>query len=265
MSTRHQDIEECYRHINLPKPHWQKYQLHASTDTIEKLILFINGQQDEHFGSIFKKHVPLLNDPDYVYDSLPDPLRLQLVLPEEIAKKEFKEVDEAIVRVIRPFLPGIIPRHHAILWSRPGGKAQSKHADFEELTCPRSAAIISIDNGTKLEIRNIDNEWITLKIAKGEMVVFRGDVEHRGSGYTKSNRRLYVKLIPAGAELFQVEKDAVSAPFLCPKCKKAIYPKQLQNHKKNYRGKTDEEIALKKSKNAAKTRKYRAKKAKLDI
>ena len=110
------------------------------------------------------------------------------------------------------------------MWSLPGGGQQAKHADFEQLTFPRFAAIISIDDDTKLEIRNFDNEWITLSIKKGEMVVFRGDVEHRGSGYTQSNRRWYVKLITAGAELFQVEKDAVSAPFVCPKCKKAVYP-----------------------------------------
>ena len=87
----------------------------------------------------------------------------------------FKAIDQSVVNVIRPYLPSFKPRHHSILWSLPGGGDQYEHSDFHKTTFPRFAAILSLDDSTKLDIRNAENEWITVTIPRGEMLVFRGD------------------------------------------------------------------------------------------
>ena len=87
-----------------------------------------------------------------------------------------------------------------------------EHTDFHVMSFPKFAAILSIDNSTKLDIRNADNEWITVDIPRGEMLDFRGDVLHHGSKYSSTNKRLYFKLLPNGAEL---ELPCNELPKIC--------------------------------------------------
>ena len=245
-------------HHTLPFPHWQKYTVHTNKSTLDKLTAFINAQEDEVYSPIFKKHNRLIGDPDYDWESEPDPFRMQYVVPHYISELAFKDIDQSIVNVIRPFLPSFKPRHHSILWSLPGGGDQSKHYDFHKTTFPRFAGILSLDDSTKLGIRNAENEWITVNIPRGEMLIFRGDVMHHGSKYESTNKRLYFKLLPDGAELEQVEKDSVSHRFVCPKCGQGMEPQSEQNHSRYHCGKSAEEILRQNEKNKVKSAKRRA-------
>ena len=95
--------------------------------------------------------------------------------------------------------------------SLPGGGQQSWHADFSVFNFPRFAGLISLDDSTKLIIKNDGNEGDrVLRILEGEMVIFRGALVHAGAAYEKENRRIYFKAIPIGCELFESEKFSVA-------------------------------------------------------
>ena len=134
---------------------------------------------------------------------------------------------------------------------------QAEHADFYVMSFPKFAAILSIDESTKLDIRNADNEWVKVDTPCGEMLVFRGDVLHHGSKYTSNNKRLYFKLLPDGAELEEVEKDSVSHRFVCPICQVGMEPQKFQNHKRYICGKSVEELNKQKDVNRKRSAKNR--------
>ena len=116
----------------------------------------------------------------------------------------------------------------SILRSLPGGVQHVEHSDFTVFDFPRFAAIYSIEDGTKLVIKNVENQLESITINRGELLVFRGDVEHCGAAYDVENRRLYFKIIPKGAVLGDRELDSVGHRVECPKCKKGMYESQLQ-------------------------------------
>jgi hypothetical protein len=73
---------------------------------------------------------------------------------------------------------------------------QSYHADFSKFDFVRFAGIISFEDLTTLEVQISPRNKQTIKLEAGEAIIFRGDLFHAGSAYTKENRRIYFKAIP---------------------------------------------------------------------
>jgi hypothetical protein len=87
----------------------------------------------------------------------------------------------------------------ALLASLPGCKRQEFHYDFDHHNSPEICqfnyfAIIGIDDGAALHY--IDDEFIgsTIAINRGDLVICRGDLEHAGAEYAKTNVRIHFYL-----------------------------------------------------------------------
>ena len=120
---------------NLSKPFWQKYHLHTTKDTLNRLTTFINESPDTNFDPIFKIHVAVSNA-NVAHDSVPDNKRLQYVLPKPVINEHLSPVSKDIQKIIKSIHPAFIPAHLSILWSKRGGKQQSEHADFSIFNFP---------------------------------------------------------------------------------------------------------------------------------
>jgi hypothetical protein len=124
------------------------------------------------------------------------------------------------------FLEGTILRDHpdlkptspVVLLSKPGCQEQAAHSDYVPdtefrkwiSTNPPYLAILALTDGTKLNIwpgsagliimeehRLFGKPAIpktTLRLKKGELLIFRGDLVHAGSAYEEENIRLHIYL-----------------------------------------------------------------------
>jgi hypothetical protein len=78
---------------------------------------------------------------------------------------------------------------------------QRDHTDYQsELLFPVISGIVSFDDSTTLDIRE-GFVRRTVRILKGECLIFRGYVIHSDSSYKKYNRRLFFKAMPVGCQL----------------------------------------------------------------
>jgi len=61
-----------------------------------------------------------------------------------------------------------------------------------------SSTMYAIQDGTRLRIKPLDGDWVTLWLKPGDLLVFRGDVCHHGMGYAGKNYRVHAYLYPPG-------------------------------------------------------------------
>ena len=251
-------VKECYRHLDIGPPHWDKAYVHLTQEQRKAIYDFIYGYPMEAFQNIFKKTKRSTNSA-FTFDLVPDPRRKQRVLEKEEIDTNLRPVLKAIETSLQRIAPSLVPCHPAILLSLPNGPNQEEHPDFSRWTFPRFAAIFSVDDSTKLRIRNIDGVYETIPILKNELLVFRGDVMHGGASYVTENRRLYLKVLPAGCQLDKDELEAVGAEE--KKCKHCgeTYECTFEWHRRVYcRAKnTKRETAKKKAGNRKRAAEWR--------
>jgi hypothetical protein len=56
----------------------------------------------------------------------------------------------------------------------------------------------AIEGSTRIRIKPLDGEWMTIHLKPGDMLVFRGDVCHCGLGYASVNHRVHAYVYPPG-------------------------------------------------------------------
>ena len=56
----------------------------------------------------------------------------------------------------------------------------------------------AVEDGTRLRIKPLDGDWMTIWLKPGDLLVFRGDVCHHGMGYAKKNYRVHAYVYPPG-------------------------------------------------------------------
>ena len=118
-----------------------------------------------------------------------------------------------------------------------------------------------MDNNTKLRIRKVDGVYEDISILMNGLLVFRGDVMHGGSSYSVENRRLYMKVFPAGCKLDEVELNAVGAnDNRCELCGEEFECKPEWHRRMHCRALlSEEERERKKARNRKKSSDYRNK------
>jgi len=82
---------------------------------------------------------------------------------------------------------------------------QEEHTDESVEVLQRMADVdkpcstmYAIQDGTRLRIKPLDGDWVTLWLKPGDLLVFRGDVCHHGMGYAGKNYRVHAYLYPPG-------------------------------------------------------------------
>jgi hypothetical protein len=58
------------------------------------------------------------------------------------------------------------------------------------------STMYAIQDGTRLRIKPLDGDWVTIWLKPGDLLVFRGDVCHRGMGYACENYRVHAYVYP---------------------------------------------------------------------
>jgi hypothetical protein len=109
----------------------------------------------------------------------------------------------------------VITNHHTVdvltaLLSEKGCDEQSaEHTDYldknvAEVYARRRlkplAAIFAVQEDTALNIRNRNGDWICVHLDIGELLVFEGDIAHKGCSYTERNERLHFYINVVGEE-----------------------------------------------------------------
>ena len=236
----------CFKKCKLGPPFWQKFMLHLPDKTMTAVEKFVKNVQSDLFQPVFEKYnivAPEENRKNRL-EYVGDVNRMQYILPEGqlsklIGKRHFKEFQQCVeVAAQNVDDERLCAVHHAVLHSNKGGKAQEAHYDYPTFTqktaFPKYAAIISVDDTTTLDIQSVDGDIQTVSIGKNEILIFRGDVLHGGSGYKNgNNRRIYLKLIPEGNMLSTGELTNVQHSGFCTMCNKGI-DTNLQYHRKTY-------------------------------
>ena len=198
------------QNFKLGPPFWQKLMLHLPDETMAAVDKFVLNVPFELFEPVFEKYnivAPKENSNNRL-EYVGDINRMQYILQEgqlgkQIGKRHFQEfqqgVEVAAQNVDDERLCAVHHAvHHAVLHGNKGGKAQEEHYDYPRFTqqtaFPKYAAIISVDNTTTLDIQSVDGKMQTVSIGKNEILIFRGDVLHGGSGYKNgNNRRIYLE------------------------------------------------------------------------
>jgi len=82
---------------------------------------------------------------------------------------------------------------------------QEEHTDESVEVLQRMAdedkpcsTMYAIEDGTRIRIKPLDGDWMTIRLKPGDLLVFRGDVCHHGVGYAKKNYRVHAYLYPPG-------------------------------------------------------------------
>lgn len=60
------------------------------------------------------------------------------------------------------------------------------------------STMYAVEDGTRLRIKPLDGDWMTIWLKPGDLLVFRGDVCHHGMGYAKKNYRVHAYVYPPG-------------------------------------------------------------------
>jgi hypothetical protein len=134
-----------------------------------------------------------------------DKLRLQVFIP-----KSYAPWKQRVTEFARRYFPKLKPTDSVVLYSKPGCKQQTFHADY--VPTPKLLAlpleyvpmglIYAFQEGTKLVVRpgvfgdNLDEliEPITVYLNPGDVLVFRPDLVHAGAGYDYANKRVHAFL-----------------------------------------------------------------------
>jgi hypothetical protein len=128
----------------------------------------------------------------YRYQTNPDMSNKLLECP------EIKEILNRVQVCINRQVKGYVPTKLSILYSLPGGKPQGWHhddgRDEGEIVNAGSllSAIVALQNGTMLDVRNGSFERKTFIIPKGTMFILDGKLVHGGSAYQTHNLRMHI-------------------------------------------------------------------------
>jgi hypothetical protein len=204
---------------------------------IDDGVKYMWGVKDYWFETIFLTHVEGEKEGGWI--AVMDPKRLQFIgfFDRQLGKSRWaKHMRIKLEEQLNFILPWLVVCWWALLWSKDGDAKQEAHQDFSMWDFPRFAGILSLEDGTKVCIGKEGNQQ-ELEMRAGEVVIFRGDVFHSGAAYEKENRRVYLKAIPRGCELYEVEKTDVGYGCICLKkdggCgEKFPTPELLYNHNK---------------------------------
>jgi hypothetical protein len=60
------------------------------------------------------------------------------------------------------------------------------------------STMYAIQDGTRLRIKPLDGDWVTIWLKPGDLLVFRTDVCHHGMGYACENYRVHAYVYPPG-------------------------------------------------------------------
>jgi hypothetical protein len=90
---------------------------------------------------------------------------------------------------------GLIQRNHvadvlSMFYSFPGCTVQHAHKDYN-CTSATCVALFAIHTEARLDL-HVDGVWVEVVVQPGQMLLFRGDIVHRGCAYTKENTRVHV-------------------------------------------------------------------------
>ena len=207
-------IDKTYKNARIPPSKWQKVDLQLTPTQIKKAQQGLYGKPTEgkeYWETIFKefKKKNTIN--------VQDKLRMQ-------TRTDIREHDcswwEPIELKLQQQLEFIYPDLEIvlvkILWSKENCSRQTWHMDYTEFDFARFAGVISLFDDTKFLIKNGRNQADTeLRLLKGEMIVFRGDLFHAGAAYEKENRRIYFKAIPRGTSLYKREFNNIGTGLYC--------------------------------------------------
>ena len=129
-----------------------------------------------------------------------DGKRLQRVvrIPEDNDDKSlFHRTSHDFLASVQSFLlsVGLIQHNHvadvlSMLYSFPGCRVQQAHKDYD-CTSATCVALFAIHKAARLDI-HVDGVWVEVVVQPGQMLLFRGDIVHRGCAYAKKNTRVHV-------------------------------------------------------------------------
>jgi hypothetical protein len=161
--------------------------------------------------------------------------------------REIKSIVDCVQATINQQVNGYVPAKVSFLYSLPYGKEQGLHQDD-----PRSdsivasdgsllSALIALQDGTKLDVRNGSFVRKTYTIPVGTMFVFDGKLVHGGATYPKHNLRLHIyfrrKPDKTSEEKSDIDDNIIAHTYRCPveNCPRSIQKTnftivQMRNH-----------------------------------
>lgn len=188
------------RLTGMPKKGFQVVWLGLPKKTETDVKKFLKKRcPKKHFREIFRKFTGF----DKVEEMDTKRLHLENFDKDMGEKMWFLHLKKTVEEQLQCIHEDMEVKYWSVLWSTKGCKRQTTHQDFGDnvLNYPILAGIVSFDDSTTLDID--EPTHVKLSLPSNYMVVFRGDLEHSGSAYEVSNKRIYFKAAPKNIDLME--------------------------------------------------------------